>query len=318
MYVHMSFSFQSETCMYVHMSFSFQSETCMYVHLSFSFQSTLSNYLEGDAGSTEAACRNCMVRLEDAFRKPLVEKIAQDYFVETYGMYVHLSFSFQSTFSNDLEEADRLSQETMNTLHHHTSGLVNEETVNNALQEQTNMDKNTVDGQDEITPYLAIELTGPILLHLTQDFHLASRVSMSTRMPTRSSYHLRNSSITFECSTTYMDTERHMSATVLETVLVDQDSFENVNNGALIINQSKLIKSSILHLLHDMCCGKTVRDESLTKHACSVIERGKLKVQCDCLTNSHFNVSVSQTRTSMCLSHKHKLQRVCLTNTNSC
>ena len=293
-------------------------ETCMYVHLSFSFQSTLSNYLEGDAGSTEAACRNCMVRLEDAFRKPLVEKIAQDYFVETYGMYVHLSFSFQSTFSNDLEEADRLSQETMNTLHHHTSGLVNEETVNNALQEQTNMDKNTVDGQDEITPYLAIELTGPILLHLTQDFHLASRVSMSTRMPTRSNYHLRNSSITFECSTKYMDTERHMSATVLETVLVDQDSFETVNNGALIINQSKLIKSRILHLLHDMCCGKTVRDESLTKHACSVIEGGKLKVQRDCLTNSHFNVSVSQTRTSTCLSHKHKPQRVCLTNTNSC
>ena len=287
----------------------------MYVHLSFSFQSTFSNDLEGDAGSTEAACRNCMVRLEDAFRKPLVEKIAQDYFDETC---IHVHISFQATFSNDLEEADRLSQETMNTLHHHTSGLVNEETVNNALQEQTNMDKNTVDGQDEITPYLAIELTGPILLHLTQDFHLASRVSMSTRMHTRSSYHLRNSSITFECSTTYMDTERHMSATVLETVLVDQDSFETVNNGALIINQSKLIKSRILHLLHDMCCGKTVRDESLTKHACSVIERGKLKVQRDCLTNSHFNVSVSQTRTSTCLSHKHKPQRVCLTNTNSC
>ena len=116
-------------------------------------------------------------------------------------------------------------------------------------------------------------------------------------MPTRSNYHLRNSSITFECNTTYMDTERHMSATVLETVLVDQDSFETVNNGALIINQSKLIKSRILHLLHDMCCGKTVCDESLTKHACSVIEGGKLKVQRDCLTNSHFNVSVSQTQT---------------------
>ena len=264
-----------------------------------------------------------MVRLEDAFRKPLVEKIAQDYFDETC---IHVHISFQTTFSNYREEADRLPQETMNTLHHHTSGLVNEETVNNALQEQkdfiiqniTNMEKNTVDVQDEFTPYLAIELTGPILLHLTQDFHLASRVSMSTRMPTRSSYHLRNSSITFECSTTYMDTERHMSATVLETVLVDQDSFETVNNGALIINQSKLIKSRILHLLHDMCCGKTVRDESLTKHACSVIEGGKLKVQRDCLTNSHFNVSVSQTRTSTCLSHKHKPQRVCLTNTNSC
>ena len=166
------------------------------------------------------------------------------------------------------------------------------------------MDKNTVDGQDEFTPYLAIELTGPILLHLTQDFHLASRVSMSTRMPTRSSYHLRNSSITFECSTTYMDTERHMSATVLETVLVDQDSFETVNNGALIINQSKLIKSRILHLLHDMCCGKTVRDESLTKHACSVTEGVK---------GGNFNVSVSQTRTSTCLSHKHKLVLVPLT-----
>ena len=295
-------------------------ETCMYVHLSFSFQSTFSNYLEGDAGSTEAACRNCMVRLEDAFRKPLVEKIAQDDFDET------CMISFQATFSNYLEEADRLPQEMMNTLHHHTPGLVNEETVNNALQEQndfiiqniTNMVKNTVDSQDEFTPYLATELTGPILLHLTQDFHPASRVSMSTRMPTRSSYHLRNSSITFECSTTYMETERHMSATVLETVLVDQDSFETVNNGALIINQSKLIKSRILHLLHDMCCGKTVRDESLTKHACSVIEGGKLKVQRDCLTNSHFNVSVSQTRTSTCLSHKHKPQRVCLTNTNSC
>ena len=113
MYVHMSFSFQFETCMYVHMSFSFQSETCMYVHLSFSFQSTLSNYLEGDAGSTEAACRNCMVRLEDAFRKPLVEKIAQDYFDETC---IHVHISFQATFSNYLEEADRLPQETMNTL----------------------------------------------------------------------------------------------------------------------------------------------------------------------------------------------------------
>ena len=64
----------------------------------------------------------------------------------------------------------------------------------------------------------------------------------------------------------------------------------------------KLIKSRILHLLHDMCCGKTVRDESLTKHACSVIEGGKL--------------TVSQTRTSTCLSHKLVLQRVCLTNTN--
>ena len=282
------------------------------------------------ASSTEAVCMDSMDRLEDAVRKSLVEKIAQDYFDETC---IHVHISFQATFSNYLEEADRLPQEMRNTLHHHTSGLVNEETVNNALQEQkdfiiqniTNMDKNTVDGQDEFTPYLAIELTGPILLHLTQDFHLASRVSMSTRMPSRSSYHLRNSSITFECSTTYMETERHMSATVLETGLVDQDSFENVNNGALIINQSKLIKSRILHLLHDMCCGKTVRDESLTKHACSVIEGGKLKVQRDCLTNSHFNVSVSQTQTSTCLSHKHKLElvgltRVCVceTDTNSC
>ena len=122
--------------------------------------------------------------------------------------------SFQTTLSNYLEEADRLPQETMNTLHHHSSGLVNEETVNNALQEQkdfiiqniTNMVKNTVDGQDEFTPYLVTELSGPILLHLTQDFRTASRVSMFTRMPTRSSYHLRNSSITFECSTTYIVT----------------------------------------------------------------------------------------------------------------
>ena len=296
-------------CMYDQNIAEMVNNTHMYVHAE-NLLNGICNTRMSSSNNTEAVCMDSMDRLEDAVRKSLVEKIAQDYFVETC-MYVHLSFSFQSTFSNDLEEADRLSQETMNTLHHHTSGLVNEETVNNALQEQTNMDKNTVDGQDEITPYLAIELTGPILLHLTQDFHLASRVSMSTRMPTRSNYHLRNSSITFECSTTYMDTERHMSATVLETVLVDQDSFENVNNGALIINQSKLIKSRILHLLHDMCCGKTVRDESLTKHACSVIEGGKLTV-------SQTRTTVSQTRTSTCLSHKHKPQRVCLTNTNSC
>ena len=74
-----------------------------------------------------------MVRLEDAFRKPLVDKIAQDHFDETC---IHVHISFQATFNNDLEEADRLPQETMNTLHHHTSDLLNEETVNTALQEQ--------------------------------------------------------------------------------------------------------------------------------------------------------------------------------------
>jgi ribosomal protein S7 len=196
------------------------------------------------ASRTEAACRDFMNRLEDAVRKSLAEKIVQDHFDEIC-MYVHMSF--QTTFFNYLEEADRLPQETMNTLHHHTSGLVNEDPVNTALQEQkdfiiqniTSIVKNTVDGQDEFTPYLATELTGSILLHFTQDFHTTSRVSISTHMPTRSSYHLRNSSITFECSTACMETERNMSATA-----------ENVFSGIcnMAVCQWKVQRQALLNL----------------------------------------------------------------------
>ena len=104
------------------------------------------------AGSTGAAYRDWMNRLEDAVRKSLVEKVAH---VLQYVPEV----SRQSTLSSYREEADRLLQEMMNALHHHTSGLLNEEAVNAVLQEQkdfiiqniTNIRiqvKNTVDGQN--------------------------------------------------------------------------------------------------------------------------------------------------------------------------
>jgi hypothetical protein len=54
----------------------------------------------------------------------------------------------------------------------------------------------------ELPPSLAAELTGSIMLYLTQEFYTASRLSMHTR----SSYHLRKTFTTFACSGTCMMT----------------------------------------------------------------------------------------------------------------
>jgi hypothetical protein len=77
------------------------------------------------AGSTEAAYRDWMDRLVDAVGKSLVEKVAKE----------HVDWiSRQSTLPSYIEDTDRLLQEMMNALHHHTSCLLNVEAVNAVLQ----------------------------------------------------------------------------------------------------------------------------------------------------------------------------------------
>jgi hypothetical protein len=76
--------------------------------MSFPFQPTFSNHLEGDAGSTAAACRNFMVRLEDTFRKSFVEKTAR---------YHSDEISRKSNFDIYREDAALSLDGLMNVLH---------------------------------------------------------------------------------------------------------------------------------------------------------------------------------------------------------
>ena len=99
-------------------------------------------------GSTQAAYRGHRSRLEDAVKEKLIEKVTQEHGDET---------SRKTNLDTYLEDATRLLDGLMNTLHQHTSALIDEAAVNDALsrkhqdfiiQNIANMVKDTVDGRD--------------------------------------------------------------------------------------------------------------------------------------------------------------------------
>ena len=75
-------------------------------------------------GSTQAAYRGHRSRLEDAVKEKLIEKVTQEHGDET---------SRKTNLDTYLEDATRLLDGLMNTLHQHTSALIDEAEVNDAL-----------------------------------------------------------------------------------------------------------------------------------------------------------------------------------------
>ena len=69
-------------CMYDQNIAEMVNNTHMYVHAE-NLLNGICNTRMSSSNNTEAVCMDSMDRLEDAVRKSLVEKIAQDYFVET-------------------------------------------------------------------------------------------------------------------------------------------------------------------------------------------------------------------------------------------
>ena len=98
--------------------------------------------------STQAAYRGHRSRLEDAVKEKLIEKVTQEHGDET---------SRKTNLDTYLEDSTSLLDGLMNTLHQHTSALIDEAEVNDALsrkhqdfiiQNIANMVKDTVDGRD--------------------------------------------------------------------------------------------------------------------------------------------------------------------------
>ena len=75
-------------------------------------------------GSTQATYRDYRSRLEDAVKKRLIEKVTQEHGDET---------SRKTNLDTYLEDAARLLDGLMNTLRQHTSALIDEAEVNDAL-----------------------------------------------------------------------------------------------------------------------------------------------------------------------------------------
>ena len=99
-------------------------------------------------GSTQAAYRGHRSRLEDAVKEKLIEKVTREYGDET---------SRKTNLDTYLEDSASLLDGLMNTLHQHTSALIDEAEVNDALsrkhqdfiiQNIANMVKDTVEGRD--------------------------------------------------------------------------------------------------------------------------------------------------------------------------
>ena len=74
--------------------------------------------------STQAAYRGHRSRLEDAVKEKLIEKVTREYGDET---------SRKTNLDTYLEDAARFLDGLMNTLHQHTSALIDDEAVNDAL-----------------------------------------------------------------------------------------------------------------------------------------------------------------------------------------
>ena len=74
-------------------------------------------------GSTQAAYRGHRSRLEDAVKEKLIEKVTQEHGDET---------SRKTNLDTYLEDSASLLDGLMNTLHQHTSALIDEAEVNDA------------------------------------------------------------------------------------------------------------------------------------------------------------------------------------------